>query len=271
MLIYCLQNEVRNVHKPLFLDNSADKGIVVFVHGFMGSPRQFDKMAENVHCQGYSVASILLPGHGATTKEFSSCTMESWLNHVYTEVERYSRSYDNIYLVGHSMGCLLAINTAIKYSERVRGVLLIACPFKLKGFSVHSLKVRIKQAFYRKSHPIKAAYLAGSSVPLSPSLIWHSAKPAAELKKLILITKDNLPDIHVPVTAIYSSADELVSIDSLDILRTGLKQTAIKYIALSDSLHAYYPEHEQAVIESTLLHCMGVEASKQTGEKDSGK
>ena len=248
--------EMKYMHDPLFLENPEKKGMVVFIHGFMGSPRQFDNLAQSIHSQGYSVASLLLPGHGATVKEFSSSTAQNWQHHVCSEVEGFSRGYNSIYLVGHSMGCLLAINTAIRHSGHVRGLFLIACPLKLKGFSLQTLKIRLKQVFYRKNHPMKSAYLAGSSVPPSLSLIWRSAKPGAELKKLMLITEKNLQNIRVPVTAIFSSADELVSMDSLEILKTGLNQVSFDSLTLSDSLHAYYPEHEQSLIEGALFRCI---------------
>jgi len=217
----------------------------------MGSPRQFDKLAESVHRTGFNTTAVLLPGHGGSPKEFSSGTMERWLEHVYAETGRFL-GHDKIYLVGHSMGGLIAINTAVRYEGRVSGVFLIACPFKFRTFSAYSLSVRLKQVFYNKTNPMKAAYLTSSSVQLRPGIIRHSAKPALELKKLMKVTKDKLPDVRAPVTAVYSVSDELVSTDSLEILQTGLTKSNFKGLVLSDSLHAYYPLHEQTVIENQL-------------------
>ena len=240
------------MHEPLILENSVKDSIIVFIHGFMGSPRQFDRLAQFMYAQGYSVASLLLPGHGSTVKKFSSSTMEMWQGHVDAEIERFMPNYKSIYLVGHSMGCLLAINASIKNKERIHGLFLIACPFELTVFSIRSIKLRLIQIFCSKRNPIKAAYVAGSSVPPGVSMIWRVSRPMGELKKLVLTVKNCLTDIHIPVTAIFSSADELVSISSLDILMAGLNQTKFDYIVLSDSFHAYYPEHEQIQIENAL-------------------
>ena len=240
------------MHQPTFSESPAAKGIVIFIHGFMGSPRQFNKLAANVYNHGYSVASLLLPGHGSGIKEFANATAESWLNHVYAEVERFAQHYDKIYLVGHSMGSLLAINAAIRYPQ-VKGLFLIACPLKVKVISKQALLVRLKQVFYPKNHPLKAAYLNASSIPLHPGLLYHSIKPSQQLKKLIAATKDILNNVAIPVTAIYLAADEIVSLDSLEILQAGLKNTPVKSLILSESLHAYYPVAEQAIIEEALL------------------
>jgi len=240
------------MHDPFYLENSAKKCVVVFIHGFMGGPLQFERLAQSIHAQGYSAASLLLPGHGSTVKEFSSATMEKWQDYLNAEIDRLSPNYDDVFLVGHSMGCLLAINAVVGNIRNICGLFLLACPLKLKVFSVHSLKVRLKQVFCRKRHPMKATYLNTSSVPLKPSLIWRIVKPMVELKKLIHITNNNLHGVSVPVTAIFSLGDELVSIESLDMLKNGLKQTSFDSITISDSLHAYYPEHEYSIIENSL-------------------
>jgi len=240
-------------HSPLYLRGSSANDTVVFIHGFMGSPRQFDSLADAVFRQGCSAAALLLPGHGGTAKDFASGTFENWQSHVDSEVGRVSREYENVWLVGHSMGGLLALNAAVKIAGNVRGVFLIASPFKISAFSLYAIKVRIKQVFSTKSNPIRIAYLSVSSVKPSPSLIWHYAGPAAELKKLMSAARDNLPNVLAPVTAAYSSSDELTSPDSLEILKAELSVVAFEQVLLSDSLHAYYPEHERALLEKALL------------------
>ena len=100
-----MENSSKNIspfpelHAPLFVENPAHKGIVVFIHGFMGSPRQFDRFAETICQQGYSAAALLLPGHGGSAKEFASGSFERWQSHADSEVERFSQDYNNIWLV----------------------------------------------------------------------------------------------------------------------------------------------------------------------------
>ena len=243
------------MHEPFFYESGEDKDLVIFIHGFMGSPRQFSSLAQSVHSCGFAVASLLLPGHGGAMRDFSSATMGQWLEHVISEVGRLSGRYERIYLVGHSMGCLLAINAAVAYPTKVRGLLLIACPFRPRITSLCSLT---RQMLCRKSHPIKAAYLESSSIPVRPDIALHSIKPTLELRRLMRITKDELSDVRVPVTAIYSARDEVVTISSLDVLKKGLIHTTTRSIVLTESRHAYYPEYEQGIIERALRDLCGV-------------
>ena len=244
---------MNNIHAPLFLKGSADIGLVMFVHGFMGSPRQFDKLAGVAHRLGYSVAVLLLPGHGGSAKDFGAGTFERWQNHVDSEVERFSRDYKNIWLFGHSMGGLLAVNAAVKYSDNIRGLFLLASPFKIILISAHAVKVRLQLIFFRRNSPMKAAYLDGTSVKLTPNLLWHIFKPLAELNKLMKATRANLPNVRPPVTAVYSTSDELVSFHSLGILKSGLAGVGFEHFVLTDSLHAYYTEHEFSIIERAFI------------------
>ena len=244
-------------HEPIYHENSETKNLAVFIHGFMGTPHQFDGLAESVHSLGFSTAALLLPGHGSTVKDFSSTKMERWQSHVNAEIERFSRSHQKIYLVGHSMGCLLAINAAVKHSSSVCGLFLIAGPFKLRFFSFYSTKIRLKLLFYRRSHPMKSEYLAASSVPLRPSLVWRVIKPYFELKKLARLAKGRLQDIRVPVKAVYSKADDLVATRGLEILKAGLTHAPFEYEILSDSLHVIFPEHEQRKIIRLFHRLLG--------------
>ena len=245
-----------NPHAPLYTEAPSEKGLVIFIHGFMGSPRHFDDLSEYISGQGYSAASLLLPGHGDSLKNFSSGTRAQWQGHVDAEVERLSREHKSIWLAGHSMGGLLALNTAVRFSDNIRGVFVIASPFKLAIVSAKASLTRVKMIFYRKNHPVKAAYTSHSGIKASPALLWRIAGPAVELKKLMRATSDILKDIHVPVTAVYSLSDELTSFASLEILKSGLHGTHFEQLVLSDALHDYIPEHEQAMVKQAMINML---------------
>ena len=248
-----------NKHSPLYKENPEGDGLVVFIHGFMGSPRRFDALADLVYSRGFSAASLLLPCHGGSAKDFASGAMDLWQEHVDSEIERFSGDYNRIWLVGHSMGGLLALRAAARFggSGMVCGVFTIACPFKLALFSVNAAKARPKMIFYRKNHPIKAAYISGNSIRFSLDLLLRIRKPIAELNKLMCSTMEILPQISIPVTAVYSRGDELVSYKSLEILKSGLGDASFDQVRLIDSLHDYAPEHERVIIEQALLRSLG--------------
>jgi len=243
-------------HAPFFQMNPEHKGLVIFIHGFMGSSKQFDSLMDAAYKHGYSIDALLLPGHGGSVKKFSTGTYERWQNYVDSEVEHYSQEYDKIILVGHSMGGLLAINASIKFPDKICCLFVITCPFIITSFSFYALKVRLQQAFSRMDNPIKAAYLKNSSVALTPNLMWGTIKPYMEFKKLMRAARDVLPEVKVPINAVYSSADELTSIKSLKVLRTELINAPLKEMILFDSLHAYYTEIDQLAMGEFLINTL---------------
>jgi len=242
-----------NPHAPLYLEGAADKGIVVFIHGFMGSPRHFDKLAAAAHNQGLTVVALLLPAHGGTAKEFGSGSHELWQNYIDSEVERFAREYTNIWLVGHSMGCLLAINAAVKHSNKICGLFLIALPLKIGLFSATAIKIRLKQVFSRERKQIKATYSSVCSVKSSPGMIVYMIKQVFELIKLKKAATANLHNLRAPVVAVLSENDELTSIKSKKILKSGLTGAPLENLLLTDSLHSYYQEKEWEKIEKLFL------------------
>ena len=245
-------------HAPYFIENKDSKSVVVFIHGFMGSPRQFEKMATFVSTHGFNAAVLLLPGHGQTLKEFSVCTNRQWKDHVKAEVDRLANDFDDIWLVSHSMGGLLALSAAVYPNPKVRGVFPIACPFEVTLLSKDDIKVRLISLFGNDDHIIEE-YVENNSIPRSSGLILSALPPMVEVKKLMRSTKAVLPRIRVPVKAVFSVSDELISIKSLEILKSGLLKAKFEYVVLMDSLHAYYTDDEKQKIEAELIEFITAE------------
>ena len=226
----------------------------------MGSPNQFPELITVAQSHNFATAALLLPGHGDTPTHFGTSTFEQWQNHVNSEINRFSCEYKNIWLVGHSMGGLLALNASVDSPDNIRGILTLATPFTMPKASMRSVKAAIKQLFGKKDNPAKAKYLSGSSVELTPSLLWNWHKPTNELKELMTTARMNLPVINIPITAVYSKADETTHISGLDVLRDELNNTLLTPVVLTKSLHAYYPKDEQLIINEALLQLIKNEA-----------
>jgi len=240
-------------HAPRFLENKDSREVIVFIHGFMGSPRQFDRIAEVAHKNGYNAQIILLPGHGSTLKEFSSSTYRMWRSHLYSELDRLSESFDKIWLVGHSMGGLLALCAGRYPCKKISGIFLIACPMELTFLSKEDIRIRLAQVFLDEDHYVNKEYIGKSSIPRTHSMPFHALAPMVEVRKLMSVTKALLPKVRIPVEAIYSVSDELVSIKSLKRLKSGLSHVPFKYTVLIDSLHAYFTDEEKKIIDDALL------------------
>lgn len=68
--------------------------VVVFVHGILGSPCSFRKMAERLHRQGLDCVALLLPGHGGTARQFTSAKAAQWPEYVKQRVADLRQQYN---------------------------------------------------------------------------------------------------------------------------------------------------------------------------------
>jgi len=241
------------MHESIWQKKENADSLIIFVHGFIGSPNQFSSLnlLESAYERGYSVYAILLPGHGGTSKNFGCYGLADWENHLQNELNKYADAYPNIILVGHSMGGLLALNASLQEHNHVRGVLLLCSPLKL-NLSLRSLFIRRKMRKYPDSNPIKLAYQQARSLSdIRVSLNW--LKPVLGFFRLECKTKLNLPHIIAPTLVIHSRNDEVVSFKSANIFYKGLFNSARKQLTLEKSWHAYFPPEEQEQVRSAFL------------------
>ncbi len=256
------------MHKPILLEHDDAAAIVIFIHGFMGSPNQFTFLTDAVFASGYSCASVLLPGHGGDGKSFAANGLQNWEDCVQTEIERHTKRYARIFLVGHSMGGLLALNASIQNSDAIRGVAMLSSPTHMRFFAPRSIWARLCLLCYKKGQVVKRDYLSAysiSNVHAWEYLTWR--RPIAGLFRLIKKTRSNLADVSVPVLLFHSRMDEAVSFKSAAILSEGLSGAENETVVLQKSWHAHYTPEERVLLRERLL-CFLVRCSANAADSN---
>ena len=116
-------------HEEYIRHTDGDR-VVLFIHGFLGSPEHFEKFIELVP-KDYGIYNVLLYGHGGTVKDFSSASMKIWKSQILKILKELDEKYKEIIIVSHSMGTLFSYSLAIKYPEKIKTMLLLATPLKI--------------------------------------------------------------------------------------------------------------------------------------------
>ncbi len=98
--------------RPLDLGPRDAEHCVLLVHGFAGTPRDFERFPEALAATGVRVVAMLLPGHGRTPYELAETDNETLLAAVRSEVDRLRASHARVSAVGFSMGSALVSLTA---------------------------------------------------------------------------------------------------------------------------------------------------------------
>jgi carboxylesterase len=245
------------MHCPTFQKCNDANSVVIFIHGLFGSPNQFVDLAEAVYNLGCAYKCVLLPGHGKDMSEFSKFGGADWQRHLQNEIDTVKHDYKKIFLVGHSMGGLLALNAGMLKENNISGIFLIATPLKVHTISPKAIFRKLQLLRLPKDNEIKSAYMSSNSVKMSKrSLYLPATKTFREFFKLMKQTKKRLSDVLVPVYMIHSKNDETTSYMSAALLYKGLCSTQREAFSLEKSWHAFYVKDEQEIIKEKLSSFM---------------
>jgi len=83
---------------------------ILLLHGFAGNIEEVKPLRDYLMQKGYLVECPLLPGHGQTKKELSKATCDDWITSAEQAYLVLSRKCSRVFVIGFSMGGLLAVN-----------------------------------------------------------------------------------------------------------------------------------------------------------------
>ena len=123
---YDVPPERRPYHLPSALPQPVGRRVgVLFLHGFMGSPLSSRPLAEHLADRGLTVRCPLLPGHGHYPDKLASGSRKLWLAEAEEAFAAARAESDELFLIAHSMGNILAAHVALKFGG-VRSIVMLA-------------------------------------------------------------------------------------------------------------------------------------------------
>lgn len=236
-------------HQP-FEQWSGRETRVVLIHGYAGSPDQFRSLADRLQAEGCDCAALLMPGHGRDSRNFGHDWDQAWRQHVFSEVDRLTAGYLNVFLIGHSLGALLCLEYAAEFP--VDGIVSISAPMGIR-LDLFQIELSLEMLLTPKDRgrAVTKAYRAGFGVQMKGVLSPLSfIPPSFSLFRTIRRVRQELPHVHAPVLIIQSERDETISRKSADQI-AGLLGRPGRILWLKQSRHAYrVPEEEKLVTQN---------------------
>lgn len=115
-----------------FAQEDGDRGAVLLVHGFTGSPHEMRPLLEPLAARGYSVRGVRLPGHGfpANPEDLARGAWEDTVDRALDELHRRFPK-GRVAVCGLSMGALLALGVASRRPEDVAALVLLSPAIEL--------------------------------------------------------------------------------------------------------------------------------------------
>ncbi len=234
------------MHKPYKrIAEHADKAIV-FIHGIVGTPNHFASFMKLIPVN-MSIHNILLDGHGKGVLDFAQTSMKRWEAQVALAVEELAENHNEIYIVAHSLGTLLAIEQAVK-NPKITKLFLLAVPLKL--FLKPKMFTQSRRVYLNKIDPEDPELLAAKNcygIEQDRNLLHYLgwAPRFLELFSKIRKTRKILNRLQTPCVAYQSTKDEMVACSSGKLLAANPK---ISVVELKNSGHYYYDERDLSVL-----------------------
>ena len=195
----------------------------MLIHGLAASNQDWKYLTPELIDTGYQVIAPDLTGHGNSNKPLDpACyTFSILYQHFVDCMETISRQQD-LTLVGHSMGGLIALNYAIQYSDSIRKLILIDPYFDQNQLNSMLRFVNRKPDIYHQALRLAPQWLIHTLISLDVRGLIHyedrtRQQIAADYKRAspeIVYIPGTIPDIsnnisHIksPTLVIWGSKD----------------------------------------------------------------
>ncbi len=99
---------------------------LLMAHGFGDSPAVFSRLAPLLAGKGFACRAVRLPGFGVPAMDSADASHEQWMELIAGEVATLRRDHAAVWIVGHSLGCSLAVEHAAAFPKAVDGLVLLA-------------------------------------------------------------------------------------------------------------------------------------------------
>ncbi len=239
------------------------KKAVLLIHGYAGYPGELVRPAIDLAKEKFDVFVPRLPGHGTTGVDFQAVTLNDYMSVLENAYLDLASRYEEVYLLGHSLGTLLVVELAKKF--KTKRIVLAAPAFKIKGVNLVELKALslVKTDLKKEWKPDHRYHLHYENAPQDDVTLAQEYWSHIYVKKLIEaaeLAKRAQQDfkhlVGTEVLCLLAQHDDLVNNDITSFLPDGAEVSLIK-----GATHFMYydidPECEEEAVKESVEFLKG--------------
>ena len=188
----------------------------LLLHGFTSTPEEMCWLGQDLANRGYTVLGARLAGHGTHPQDLARTRFRDWLISVEEGLALLQDAAERTFVIGQSMGGLLALLAAANYP--LDGVVALATPFS-PHLERPSLPLRLLgslRPMVRKEGVEFDPELGSRREKDYPAYAVYPSRIYAEIVTLRQEMAAALPRIRVPVLLLQSRDDEMIPPDSME-------------------------------------------------------
>jgi len=233
--------------------NLRSKRSVLILHGFSSTTYEIKELAIFLGNNGYHTIAKNLPGHGTTAENCNKIKYHDWLYFVKEEIAKLSSQSEKTYVVGCSMGAVLALYGASIFPLNgciVGGTVLnFNNPFTINYliplFS-RIIKKRNKKSRHPESLKNKIKFYGYEEYPLIA---------LNEMRKLNQFVKKKLSKITCPSLIIHSTADRMSILENVHIVFDSINSSIKEKMFIDRAHHNLFDDNQdQKIIFNKILN-----------------
>jgi len=227
--------------------NIGNKRGIYIIHGFTNSTYEIKTLAQFLAKQGYYIRADNLPGHGTTPKDCNRFKFQDWIKHVEQGFAEMSVHCEQVFVIGISMGSVLAMYLSSLFPIDGAIYASIALKFQQK-IGMHFLtpifhnfiSYRSKYHSYPSNLQKKLNFLGYKVWPLSA---------LNEVRKLTKVVRPKLVKITCPALLIHSKADALTLEENVDFAYKSISSKNKEIFRLENAGHNIFIDNpDQQII-----------------------
>ncbi|HET9958802.1 MAG TPA: alpha/beta fold hydrolase [Polyangiaceae bacterium] len=225
---------------------------VLGLHGFGGTPFEVEGVIEAARRSGLAALCPLLPGHGKrSARALSVMRYSDW----FSAAEQALLSLgEPAVIAGFSMGSLLAMELAIRYPERVLGLVLMGNAAWLKqpfpGLALSlAERLRLPDFMLRKRGPDIGDALARAD---HVSYNAHPVHAAIEVRRAGERLREELGKITCPTLVLHGAKDRVCPVENAWRVAERLGTEDCRVVVFPRSRHVLMRDFERAAVREEI-------------------
>lgn len=234
--IICPDNLTMVNGKPLFVEQTGNSGSVlaILLHGLGGTTSFYQGLATGLQKSSIHVIRFDIEGHGQSPLS-SAISVESICHDIATIIK--SSGYEQVLLVGHSFGALIAGTFAAEYPDLVAKLVLIGPVQALPETAKQATRARAQtvrqKGMIAVADAIVSAAMASdrSNVAASyvrASILGQQAEGyAAACDALASASSPDYSKVHIPTLIVSGEEDKVSNYATCEGIKTALKEATI--------------------------------------------
>lgn len=114
-----------NIYYQCWLPDNKPKAVLLISHGFAEHSGRYYNVVNHFLPAGYSIYALDHRGHGRSDGErVKTDDFNDYINDLKTffDIVRRENPHDKIFLIGHSMGSMIALAYAVEYQQELAGL-----------------------------------------------------------------------------------------------------------------------------------------------------